>query len=60
MTQAAIEKMLKKYAKLAHILGDEVSLGLYAYQFCHAKTFLWLEKKVGILKEFVCVRQWKI
>lgn len=50
MTQAAIDKMLKKYAKEAHLLCDEVPLGLHAHQFRHAKASHWLEEGMNIVQ----------
>lgn len=50
MTQAAIDKMLKKYAKTAHLLCDEVPLGLHAHQFRHAKASHWLEEGMNIVQ----------
>lgn len=50
MTQAAIDKMLKKYAKAAHLLCDEVPLGLHAHQFRHAKASHWLEEGMNIVQ----------
>lgn len=37
MTQPAIDKMLKKYAKAAHEICKDVPLNLHAHQFRHAK-----------------------
>lgn len=50
MTQAAIDKMLKKYAKEAHLLCNEVPLGLHAHQFRHAKASHWLEDGMNIVQ----------
>lgn len=50
MTQAAIDKMLKKHAKAAHLLCDEVPLGLHAHQFRHAKASHWLEEGMNIVQ----------
>ena len=50
MTQAAIDKMLKKHAKVAHQLCDEVPLGLHAHQFRHAKASHWLEDGMNIVQ----------
>lgn len=50
MTQAAIDKMLKKYAKEAHLLCDEVPWGLHAHQFRHAKASHWLEEGMNIVQ----------
>ena len=50
MTQAAIDKMLKKHAKAAHLLCDEVPIGLHAHQFRHAKASHWLEEGMNIVQ----------
>lgn len=50
MTQAAIDKMLKKHAKAAHLLCDEVPLSLHAHQFRHAKASHWLEEGMNIVQ----------
>ena len=50
MSQAAIDKMLKKHAKAAHLLCDEVPLGLHAHQFRHAKASHWLEDGMNIVQ----------
>lgn len=50
LTQAAIAKMLKKHAKAAHQLCDEVPLGLHAHQFRHAKASHWLEDGMNIVQ----------
>lgn len=50
MTQAAIDKMLKKHAKAAHLLCDEVPTGLHAHQFRHAKASHWLEEGMNIVQ----------
>lgn len=50
MTQAAIDKMLKKHAKAAHLLCDEVPPGLHAHQFRHAKASHWLEEGMNIVQ----------
>ena len=50
MTQAAIDKMLKKHARAAHLLCDEVPIGLHAHQFRHAKASHWLEEGVNIVQ----------
>lgn len=50
MTQAAIDKMLKKHAKSAHLLCEEVPLDLHAHQFRHAKASHWLEEGMNIVQ----------
>lgn len=50
MTQPAIDKMLKKYAKAAHPLCNEVPPGLHAHQFRHAKASHWLEDGMNIVQ----------
>jgi site-specific recombinase XerD len=50
MSQAAIDKMLKKHAKAAHLLCDEVPLNLHAHQFRHAKASHWLEDGMNIVQ----------
>lgn len=50
MSQAAIDKMLKKHAKAAHLFCDEVPLGLHAHQFRHAKASHWLEDGMNIVQ----------
>ncbi|MDO5425023.1 MAG: tyrosine-type recombinase/integrase [Eubacteriales bacterium] len=50
MTQAAIDKMLKKHAKAAHLLCAEVPIGLHAHQFRHAKASHWLEEGMNIVQ----------
>ena len=50
ITQPAIGKMLKKHAKDAHLLCDEVPLDLHAHQFRHAKASHWLEDGMNIVQ----------
>lgn len=50
MSQPAIDKMLKKHAKAAHLICDEVPLGLHAHQFRHAKASHWLEEGMNIVQ----------
>jgi len=50
MTQAAIDKMLKKHAKAANFLCDEVPVNLHAHQFRHAKASHWLEDGMNIVQ----------
>lgn len=50
LTQPAIAKMLKKYAKIAHEICTNVPLGLHAHQFRHAKSSHWLEDGMNIVQ----------
>ena len=50
MSQAAIRKMLKKYAVTAHEKCSDVPLDLHAHQFRHAKATHWLEDGINIVQ----------
>ena len=50
MTQAAVAKMLKKYAVSGHVKNPEVPLDLHAHQFRHAKASHWLEDGMNIVQ----------
>lgn len=50
MSQAAIRKMLKKYASSAREKCSDVPLDLHAHQFRHAKATHWLEDGVNIVQ----------
>ncbi len=50
MSQAAIRKMLKKYAVSAHDKCPDVPLNLHAHQFRHAKATHWLEDGINIVQ----------
>lgn len=50
LSQAAIRKMLKKYAVSAHEKCSDVPLDLHAHQFRHAKATHWLEDGVNIVQ----------
>jgi len=50
LTQPSIDKMLKKYAKTAHEISEDVPLGLHAHQFRHAKASHWLEDGMNIVQ----------
>ena len=50
MTQPAISKMLKKYAKSAHENCRDVPLDLHAHQFRHSKASHWLEDGMNIVQ----------
>jgi len=50
LTQAAIDKMLKKHAKTAYETCNEVPIGLHAHQVRHAKASHWLEDGMNIVQ----------
>jgi site-specific recombinase XerD len=50
MTQAAVAKMLKKYASSGHAKNPEVPLDLHAHQFRHAKASHWFEDGMNIVQ----------
>lgn len=50
LTQPAIAKMLRKYAKTAHEICSDVPLTLHAHQFRHAKASHWLEDGMNIVQ----------
>ena len=50
LSQPAISKMLKKYAKTAHEVCCDVPLGLHAHQFRHGKASHWLEDGMNIVQ----------
>lgn len=50
MTQPAVDKMLKKYAKMAAPLCKDVPTGLHAHQFRHAKASHWLEDGMNVVQ----------
>ena len=50
MSQAAINKQLKKHARAAHKMCDEVPLDLHAHQLRHAKASHWLEDGMNIVQ----------
>ncbi len=50
LTQPAISKMLRKYAKAAHEVCGDVPLGLHAHQFRHGKASHWLEDGMNIVQ----------
>ena len=50
MTQAAVSKMLKKYASSANAKNPEVPLDLHAHQFRHAKASHWMEDGMNIVQ----------
>lgn len=50
MSQTAINKQLKKHARVAHEKCDEVPLDLHAHQLRHAKATHWLEDGMNIVQ----------
>jgi len=50
MSQAAIDKRLKKYASVAHESCSDVPLKLHAHQLRHAKASHWLEDGMNIVQ----------
>ncbi len=50
MTQAAIAKMVKKYAASGHEKNPGVPLNLHAHQFRHAKASHWMEDGMNIVQ----------
>ena len=50
MSQAAVNKQLRKYAASAHAICDEVPLYLHAHQIRHAKASHWLEDGMNIVQ----------
>jgi len=50
MSQAAVNKQLKKHAIIAHEMCDEVPLDLHAHQLRHAKASHWLEDGMNIVQ----------
>ena len=50
MSQPAINKQLKKHARVAHEMYDEVPLDLHAHQLRHAKASHWLEDGMNIVQ----------
>jgi len=50
LTQAAINKMLRKYAARGHNLCSDVPEKLHAHQFRHAKASHWLEDGMNIIQ----------
>ena len=50
LTQPAIAKMLRKYARIAHESCADVPLTLHAHQFRHAKASHWLEDGMNIVQ----------
>ena len=50
MSQTAVNKQLKKHARTAHEMCDEVPLDLHAHQLRHAKASHWLEDGMNIVQ----------
>jgi site-specific recombinase XerD len=50
MSQAAVNKQLKKYAASARSTCDEVPINLHAHQIRHAKASHWLEDGMNIVQ----------
>ena len=50
MSQTAVNKQLKKHARAAHKICDEVSRDLHAHQLRHAKASHWLEDGMNIVQ----------
>ena len=48
MSAENVNKMLKKYALIAHETCEDVPLNLHAHQFRHAKASHWLENGMNI------------
>lgn len=50
MSQTAVNKQLKKHARTAHEICDEVPPNLHAHQLRHAKASHWLEDGMNIVQ----------
>lgn len=50
MSQTAVNKQLKKHARAAHEMCDEVPQDLHAHQLRHAKASHWLEDGMNIVQ----------
>jgi site-specific recombinase XerD len=50
MSQTAVNKQLKKHAKAAYEMCDEVPLGIHAHQLRHARASHWLEDGMNIVQ----------
>ncbi len=50
ISQTTVNKQLKKHAKTAHEMCDEVPLDLHAHQLRHAKASHWLEEGMNIVQ----------
>ena len=50
MSQTGVNKQLKKHARAAHEMCDEVPLDLHAHQLRHAKASHWLDDGMNIVQ----------
>ena len=50
LSQAAVHKMLKKYASAGHEIDPDVPMDLHAHQFRHARASHWLEEGINIVQ----------
>jgi len=50
MSQTAVNKQLKKHARAAHEMCDEVPLNIHAHQLRHSKASHWLEYGMNIVQ----------
>jgi site-specific recombinase XerD len=50
LTEVAIDKRLKLYAKVAHTKCRDVPLDIHAHQFRHAKASHWIEDGINVLQ----------
>lgn len=50
LTEAAMDKRIKKYATIAHSKCKEVPLNTHAHQFRHAKATHWIEDGLSIVE----------
>jgi len=50
MSQAAVNKQLRKYAASTHSICKEMPIGLHAHQIRHAKASHWLEDGMNIVQ----------
>lgn len=50
LTEAAIDKRIKMYAKIAHKKCEDVPVNAHAHQFRHAKATHWIEDGVNIIE----------
>jgi len=50
MTEPAIDKRLKMYAKKAHEICVDVPFTIHAHQFRHAKVSHWIEDGLNVLQ----------
>ena len=50
MSQNAVNKQLRKHARIAVVLCDEVPVDIHSHQFRHAKASHWLEDGMNIVQ----------